>query len=103
MRRHATKTPWSDRVTVSAMGDPVTVHVLLFASLAERAGARSVEVQLPGGTPVAGVWGYLPQAITGGVAPPQAMRWAVNGAWAAPGVPLAGGDEVAVLTPVSGG
>jgi molybdopterin converting factor small subunit len=31
------------------------------------------------------------------------VRWAVNGQWAAPGVALADGDEVAVLTPVSGG
>lgn len=103
MRRHATKSRLPDRVKVSAMGDSLTVRVLLFASLAERAGCRCVEVQVPGGTPVAGVWGYLPPAITGGSAPPTATRWALNGQWAAPGVPVGAGDEVAVLTPVSGG
>jgi molybdopterin converting factor small subunit len=49
------------------------------------------------------VWAHLPAAATGGGPPPQGMRWAVNRSWASPGVALCDGDEVGVLTPVSGG
>ena len=85
------------------MRDPIAVRILLFASLAERAGSRVVEARVPPGMPVGGVWGHLPDPVTEGCPPPDGVRWAVNGHWAAPGVALADGDEVAVLTPVSGG
>jgi MoaE-MoaD fusion protein len=85
------------------MDDRITVTVLLFASLAERAGTRALEVVVPPGLPVGGVWAHLPAAATGGGPPPQGMRWAVNRSWASPGVALCDGDEVGVLTPVSGG
>lgn len=85
------------------MGDLITVRVLLFASLAERAGVRLIEAQVPRGMPVAGLWEHLPVAATHDDPPPQGMRWAINRGWAAPGVALTDGDEVAVVTPVSGG
>lgn len=85
------------------MAGPINVRVLLFASLAERAGARALDLAVPLGLPVGGVWMHLPHAVTGGGPPPDGMRWAVNRSWASPGVPLRDGDEVGVLTPVSGG
>jgi hypothetical protein len=79
VRRHATKTwlPGGDKV--NEMGD------------------------VPAALPVGGIWTYLPDAVHGGAPPPAGMRWSVNREWAAPGVPLSDGDEVGVISPVSGG
>lgn len=85
------------------MGDVIRVRVRLFASLADAAGTRELEVSVPPSLPVGGIWQYLPDAIVHGGAPPGGMRWAVNREWAAPGVALCDGDEVGVITPVSGG
>ena len=103
MRRHATKTwlPGGDKV--NEMGDVISIRVRLFASLADAAGARALEVRVPAALPVGGIWTYLPDAVHGGAPPPAGMRWSVNREWAAPGVPLRDGDEVGVISPVSGG
>ncbi len=103
MRRHATKTglPGGDRV--GAVADVISIRVRLFASLAEAAGARALEVQVPASLPVGGVWTYLPEVVHRGAPPPAGMRWSVNREWAAPGAALRDGDEVGVITPVSGG
>jgi molybdopterin synthase catalytic subunit len=76
----------------------VKVQVRLFAALRERAGAGSVEVELPDGAAVGDVW----SALSLGDEPPG-LLFAVNRAFAERGVRLAAGDEVAVIPPVSGG
>jgi MoaE-MoaD fusion protein len=74
------------------------VRVRLFAGLRERAGASEVELDLPEGAVVGDALEQM-QALTEGV--PVVM--AVNQEYADAGAPLHGGDEVALIPPVSGG
>jgi len=74
------------------------VRVRLFAGLRERAGAEQVELELPEGAAVRDALARL-RAVTGGV--PVVM--AVNEEYADPEAVLHGGDELALIPPVSGG
>jgi MoaE-MoaD fusion protein len=76
----------------------VQVRVRLFAGLRERAGAAHVELDLPDGAVVGDALERM-RALTDGI--PVVM--AVNHEYARPGDPLHGGDEVALIPPVSGG
>jgi molybdopterin synthase catalytic subunit len=75
--------------------DLVRVKVRLFAGLRERAGwsEREIDAAL-----VADVW----PALDLGAEPPG-LLYAVNRSYADPTTPLADGDEVALIPPVSGG
>lgn len=77
----------------------ITVTVLLFAALGEEAGRRRVQARVPADTAASGLWAYLPL----GGDPPPSLRYAVGGEWASGDTALADGDEVALITPVSGG
>jgi MoaE-MoaD fusion protein len=74
------------------------VRVRLFAGLRERAGASEVELELPEGALVGDALERM-RALTDGL--PVLM--AVNQEYADPGATLHGGDEVALIPPVSGG
>ncbi len=74
------------------------VTVRLFAGLRERAGAGALELELPEGARVADALAALHE-LTDGV--PVVM--AVNREYAGEDQELAGGDEVALIPPVSGG
>jgi molybdopterin synthase catalytic subunit len=74
------------------------VRVRLFAALRERAGADELALQLPERARVADALAEV-RELTDGV--PVVM--AVNREYADPGVPLAPGDELALIPPVSGG
>jgi MoaE-MoaD fusion protein len=74
------------------------IRVRLFAGLRERAGATELELELPEGALVADALERM-RALTDGV--PVVM--AVNHEYADPGSALEGGDEVALIPPVSGG
>ncbi len=74
------------------------VAVRLFAGLRERAGTREREVELADGSRVADVWPALELGDE-----PQGLVFAVNRVYADRAQPLAEGDEVAVIPPVSGG
>jgi len=76
----------------------VKVRVRLFAGLRERAGSGDVEIELPEGAIVADVW----PALSLGNEPPGIL-FAVNRAYTDRARPLGGGDEVALIPPVSGG
>ncbi len=76
----------------------MNVRVRLFAALRERAGAGSVEVELPDDARVADVW----NALDLGDEPPGIL-FAVNKTYAEREATLSGGDEVALIPPVSGG
>jgi molybdopterin converting factor small subunit len=80
----------------------IAITVRLFASLREAAGSGHLEVRLPEASPVAAVWERLPARVRDG-RPPAGSRWAVNREWAPADRPLSEGDEVALVTPVSGG
>jgi molybdopterin synthase catalytic subunit len=75
------------------------VTVRLFAALREQAGTSRVELDLPAGARVGDVW----SALELGGSEPSSLAFAVNKAYAERDRPLAEGDEVALIPPVSGG
>jgi molybdopterin synthase catalytic subunit len=74
------------------------VAVKLFAALREQAGLRERELELADGARVDDVWPAL-----GLGEEPRGLVYAVNRAYVERGAPLADGDEVALIPPVSGG
>ncbi|CAN5193544.1 molybdenum cofactor biosynthesis protein MoaE [soil metagenome] len=74
------------------------VRVRLFAALRERAGSRSVELELPDDAVVGDVWDGL-----GLGGEPDGLLYAVNRDYAEKSAKLSPDDEVAVIPPVSGG
>jgi len=74
----------------------MVVSVRLFAGLRERAGAASVDVELPEPATVADLLAALELA-------PRSCVAAINREYAGPGARIAPGDEVALVPPVSGG
>jgi molybdopterin synthase catalytic subunit len=76
----------------------VKVRVKLFAGLRERAGRDEVELDLPDGARAADAL-----AAVDGLAAGLPLVLAVNRCYATPDTVLEGGDELAVVPPVSGG
>lgn len=76
--------------------------VRLFAGLRDRAGAPTLDVDLPDGATVADLLGALEPTSLGGL-PERSFIVAVNREYAAPGAAVSAGDEVALIPPVSGG
>jgi molybdopterin synthase catalytic subunit len=76
----------------------VKVRVKLFAGLRERAGRDEVELDLPDGARAADAL-----AAVDGLAAGLPLVLAVNRRYATPDTVLEGGDELAVVPPVSGG
>lgn len=76
----------------------VKVRVKLFAGLRERAGRDEVELDLPEGARAADAL-----AAVEGLAAGLPLVLAVNRRYATPDTVLEGGDELAVVPPVSGG
>src|SRR6266568_3418160 len=74
------------------------VTVRLFAGLREKAGTGACELELPDGVTLANVWAALELGEE-----PQGLLYAVNREYAPRDRPLADGDEVARIPPVSGG
>jgi molybdopterin converting factor subunit 1 len=74
----------------------VLITVRLFAGLRERAGRDRVEVELPDGAVVADLLAAMDVA-------PRSCVVAVNREYADERAPVAPGDEVALVPPVSGG
>jgi MoaE-MoaD fusion protein len=74
------------------------VRVLLFAALRERAGADTVELELPDGSAVRDALAQV-QALTAGLS----VVMAVNQEYAGEDQTLSPGDEIALIPPVSGG
>ena len=79
------------------------VRVRLFAMQRELAGTREVPLELVDGATVADAWDGLVAAYPVLAPGRDAVRFARNGAYADPDTPLADGDEVAMIPPVSGG
>lgn len=77
---------------------PMKLEVKLFAMLRQRAGADSIEVELPEGSTVEDLLGELVDLVG---AMPVAV--AVNREYSEAGRPLRPGDELALIPPVSGG
>jgi molybdopterin synthase catalytic subunit/molybdopterin converting factor small subunit len=82
----------------SGYAPAVQVRIRLFAGLRERAGTGSRALELPDGATLGHVWGALDLGDE-----PPGLLYAVNKRYAEPSAPLADGDEVALIPPVSGG
>jgi molybdopterin synthase catalytic subunit len=82
----------------------MTVTVRLFAVLRERAGKDSIEIELEEGATVAEALDQLSaRPELGDLLARMPVRMAVNRDYADADTPLAAGDELALVPPVSGG
>ncbi len=79
------------------------VTVRLFGQIREAVGAKELDVQLPGGARAGALRALLAEQYPAFGAPDARLRVSVNREFAAEDAPLADGDEVAFLPPVSGG
>ncbi|MEA2151744.1 MAG: MoaE-MoaD fusion protein, partial [Solirubrobacteraceae bacterium] len=79
------------------------VTVRLFASLRERAGAGTVDLQLGDGATVADAIAQLRGGALAGLPENAPFVTAVAREYVTPDHPLAEGDELALVPPVSGG
>ena len=79
------------------------VTVLLFARLREQAGTDRASLELPAGATVADAYAELQRLHPGLETRQGAVRPALNREFAAWDDPIAEGDEVAFIPPVSGG
>lgn len=81
----------------------IRVRVRLFAIQREQVGTRSVDLELAGGSTIEDAWSALVARFPVLAPGRSSVRFARNGAYAAPTDVLADGDELAVIPPVSGG
>ena len=79
------------------------VTVKLFARLRELVGSAELAVDVPPGSTVREVWTALVAAHPAAAAYERSMSCAVNLDYARRSAPVAEGDDVAFLPPVSGG
>jgi molybdopterin synthase catalytic subunit len=86
-----------------ALLPPLRIRVRLFAMQREAAGTKELRLEIPLGATVDDAWSAAVEAVPALAPGRRALRFAVNGAYAGPDTPLADGDEVACIPPVSGG
>ena len=79
-----------------------SVRVVLFARYAELLGAGALEVPAPADATVADIVSVI-RRLPGGDSLPARLLCAVNLRQSLPSDPVAPGDEVALLPPLSGG
>ncbi|HET8646604.1 MAG TPA: molybdopterin converting factor subunit 1 [Vicinamibacteria bacterium] len=79
------------------------VRVRLFASLREEAGLSELDLDLPEGATAEAAWAELQQAHPALSARRGRLSVAVNRAYRPFDVPLAAGDEIVFIPPISGG
>lgn len=79
------------------------VRVRLFAALREAMGRAEVELELPDGATAEDAWLSLVQRSPGLAGKRRSLSVSVNRRYAAFDAPLAEGDEVVFIPPVSGG
>ena len=82
---------------------PLRVRVRLFAMQREAAGTRELRIEVPLGSTVDDAWTAVVEAVPALAPGRSSLRFAVNGVYEDAGRPLADGDEVACIPPVSGG
>ena len=81
----------------------MTVHVLIFASLAQLVGERELELSLSDGETVGGVLDRLSERYPRIQAARQKVATAVNMVYVDEEHALSDGDTLALIPPVSGG
>jgi len=78
------------------------VNVLLFARYRELAGRASVEVEVPAGSTLAGIWSRVQDSVPAPKSEGGPLM-ACDRAYAGPERVIEGGEEIAIFPPVSGG
>ena len=79
------------------------ITILVFAKLRDLVGAPRLVRDVPAGATVEDVWLALSGEFPAAAPYRASLSAAVNAAYAKFATPVAGGDEVAFLPPVSGG
>jgi molybdopterin synthase catalytic subunit len=79
------------------------IRVLFFASLADALGVREAALELPDNADVARAIGALTAEYPKLADSSGRLAFAVNRAYVGRSAPLADGDELALIPPVSGG
>jgi MoaE-MoaD fusion protein len=87
----------------SSVGGPIRIRIRLFAMQRELAGTRQVELEVAGPATIEDAWAALVERVPALAPGRAAVRFARNGDYAPADEPLADGDEVAFIPPVSGG
>ena len=82
---------------------PLRIKVRLFAMQRETAGMRELRLEVPLGSTVEDAWAAVVEVVPALAPGRSSLRFAVNGDYSAPDRPLADGDEIACIPPVSGG
>ena len=82
---------------------PLRIRVRLFAMQRETAGTKELRLEVPLGATVDDAWNAVVATVPALAPGRSSLRFAVNGEYADAGRPLADGDEVACIPPVSGG
>lgn len=82
---------------------PLQVRVRLFAMQREKAGTKELRLELPLGSTVEDAWAAVVEVVPVLAPGRSSLRFAVNGDYSDPSRPLADGDEIACIPPVSGG
>jgi molybdopterin synthase catalytic subunit len=82
---------------------PMRIQVRLFAMQREAAGTKLLHLEVPLGATVEDGWAAVVEAVPALAPGRSSVRFAVNGRYVAPSTPLADGDELACIPPVSGG
>jgi molybdopterin converting factor subunit 1 len=79
------------------------ITILVFARLRDLVGTPQLERDVAAGATVEDVWAALAREFPAAAPHRAALSAAVNAAYAKFSTPVAAGDEVAFLPPVSGG
>jgi molybdopterin converting factor subunit 1 len=79
------------------------VKVLLFSVLREKVGTSEMSIEIERAEPVSSFLSRVAQDVPAVAEFESAIRLAVNGSYAQPADIVEPGDEVALITPVSGG
>lgn len=81
----------------------MTIRIRFFAILRDKAGCGSAEIDLPPGSSVADAVSALQQRFPAVAPYIGRCAFAVNQSYVPADTPLADGDELAIIPPVSGG
>jgi MoaE-MoaD fusion protein len=82
---------------------PMRIRIRLFAMQREQAGTKLMHLEIPVGATVEDAWNAVVEVVPALAPGGRSVRFAVNGSYTDPSTPLADGDEVACIPPVSGG
>jgi molybdopterin converting factor subunit 1 len=82
---------------------PMRISVRLFAMQREVAGTKLMRLEIPIGATVEDAWAAVVEAVPALASGRRSLRFAVNGDYVDASTPLADGDELACIPPVSGG